>query len=138
MHVAIIGNGIAGVTAARWLRKLDDAVQITLISAETEYFFSRTALMYAYMGHMRWEDLMPYEPFFWEKNRIDLKKAYVERVLTAEKQLKFGDGTTMPYDKLVLAVGSTWNKFGWPGQDLNRGQMAPGFTWVRRLAAIRS
>jgi NADPH-dependent 2,4-dienoyl-CoA reductase/sulfur reductase-like enzyme len=120
MHVAIIGNGIAGVTAARWLRKLDDAVQITLISAETEYFFSRTALMYAYMGHMRWEDLMPYEPFFWEKNRIDLKKAYVERVLTTEKQLKFGDGTTMPYDKLVLAVGSTWNKFGWPGQDLER------------------
>ena len=120
MHVAIIGNGIAGVTAARWLRKLDDAVRITLISAETEFFFSRTALMYEYMGHMRWEDLMPYEPYFWEKNRIDLKRAYVERVLTGEKKLRFGDGTDMRYDKLVLAVGSTWNKFGWPGQDLER------------------
>lgn len=120
MHVAIIGNGIAGVTAARWLRKLDDDVRITLISAETDYFFSRTALMYVYMGHQRMEDLMPYEPFFWEKNRIDLKRAYVERVLTGDQQLQFGDGTTMPYDKLVLATGSTWNKFGWPGQDLER------------------
>lgn len=120
MHVAIIGNGIAGVTASRWLRKLDDNVRITLISSETDYFFSRTALMYVYMGHMRMEDLMPYEPYFWEKNRIDLKRAYVERVLTKDKKLQFGDGTTMTFDKLVLATGSTWNKFGWPGQDLER------------------
>ncbi|MEO0734403.1 MAG: FAD/NAD(P)-binding oxidoreductase, partial [Bacteroidota bacterium] len=120
MHVAIIGNGIAGVTAARWLRKLDDAVRITLISAETEFFFSRTALMYVYMGHMRWEDLMPYEPFFWKKNRIDLRREYVQRVDTAGKLLHFGTGGELQYDKLVLATGSTWNKFGWPGQDLER------------------
>ncbi|MEM9930062.1 MAG: FAD/NAD(P)-binding oxidoreductase, partial [Bacteroidota bacterium] len=120
MHVAIIGNGIAGVTAARWLRKLDDDVRITLISAETEFHFSRTALMYAYMGHMRWEDLMPYEPFFWEKNRIDLVKNYVEMVHEKDNKLEFADGTTMLYDNLVIACGSQWNKFGWPGQDLER------------------
>lgn len=120
MHVAIIGNGIAGVTAARWLRKLDDSVRITMISAETEFFFSRTALMYVYMGHMRMEDLMPYEPFFWEKNRIDLRREYVERVDTKGKLLHFGGGGELSYDKLVLATGSTWNKFGWPGQDLER------------------
>ena len=120
MHVAIIGNGIAGVTAARWLRKLSDTVRITMISAETDYFFSRTALMYAYMGHQRFEDLMPYEPFFWEKNRIDLRRQYVEAVDTGEKRLRFGDGATLQYDRLILATGSTWNKFGWPGQDLER------------------
>lgn len=120
MHIAIIGNGVAGVTAARWLRKLDAACRITLISAETDFFFSRTALMYVYMGHMRMEDLMPYEPFFWEKNRIDLRRAYVERVDTEGKLLHFGGGGELAYDKLVLATGSTWNKFGWPGQDLER------------------
>ena len=120
MHVAIIGNGIAGVTAARWLRKLSDTVRITMISAETDYFFSRTALMYVYMGHQRWEDLMPYEPFFWEKNRIDLRRQYVERVDAGGKTLHFGDGNPLQYDKLILATGSSWNKFGWPGQDLGR------------------
>ena len=120
MHVAIIGNGIAGVTAARWLRKLDDAVRITLISAETDFFFSRTALMYVYMGHMRMEDLMPYEPFFWEKNRIDLRRAFVEKVDTGGKVLHFAGGGELAYDKLVLATGSTWNKFGWPGENLER------------------
>ncbi|GAL80877.1 nitrite reductase probable subunit [Algibacter lectus] len=48
-HIVIIGNGISGVTAARHIRKLSDK-KITIISAETEYFFSRTALMYVYMG----------------------------------------------------------------------------------------
>ncbi|WP_420458524.1 NAD(P)/FAD-dependent oxidoreductase [Neolewinella sp.] len=120
MHVAIIGNGIAGVTAARWLRKLSNTVRITVISAESDYFFSRTALMYVYMGHQRWEDLMPYEPFFWKKNRIDLLRQYVERVDTGGKVLHCGDGSTLQYDKLILATGSSWNKFGWPGQDLRR------------------
>ena len=120
MHVAIIGNGIAGITTARWLRKLDDHVRITVISAETDYFFSRTALMYVYMGHQRMEDLMPYEPYFWEKNRIDLRRAYVEKVDTAGKKLELASGAALEYDKLVLATGSTYNKFDWPGQDLER------------------
>ena len=38
-HVVIIGNGIAGITAARHIRKFSDK-KITVISAETEYFFS--------------------------------------------------------------------------------------------------
>ncbi|MEL6659880.1 MAG: FAD-dependent oxidoreductase [Bacteroidota bacterium] len=117
MHIAIIGNGVSGITAARYLRKLSDH-QITVISAETDYFFSRTALMYIYMGHMRFVDTQPYQPHFWEKNRIELKRAYVEQVDFAQKQLKFAGGEQMAYDKLILAVGSTPNKFGWPGQDL--------------------
>ena len=118
MHIAIIGNGISGITAARFLRKLSDH-QITVISAETDYFFSRTALMYIYMGHMRFVDTQPYQPHFWEENRINLKRAYVEQVAFAEKKLKFAGGEEMQYDKLILAVGSKPNKFGWPGQDLD-------------------
>ena len=118
MHIAIIGNGISGITAARFLRKLSDH-QITVISAETDYFFSRTALMYIYMGHMRFVDTQPYQPHFWAENRINLKRAYVEQVAFAEKKLKFAGGEEMQYDKLILAVGSKPNKFGWPGQDLD-------------------
>ena len=53
-HIVIIGNGISGVTAARHIRKNSDN-RITIISSETEHFFSRTALMYIYMGHMKYE-----------------------------------------------------------------------------------
>jgi NADH oxidase (H2O2-forming) len=116
-HIVIIGNGISGVTAARHIRKLSNN-RITIISAETDHFFSRTALMYIYMGHMKYEHTKPYEDWFWSKNKIDLKRAYVRKVDHASKQLELENGETMDYDKLILAVGSKSNKFGWPGQEL--------------------
>lgn len=116
-HIVIIGNGIAGVTAARHIRKLSDK-RITIISAETDYFFSRTALMYVYMGHMKFEHTQPYENWFWKKNRIELVKGYVNTVDHQNKKLILADGNSIGYDKLILATGSKPNKFGWPGQDL--------------------
>ena len=68
MHIVIIGNGVAGTTAARFIRKISDH-KISLISDENEYFFSRTALMYVYMGHSRWKDIEPFEPWFWKKKQ---------------------------------------------------------------------
>lgn len=118
MKIVIIGNGITGVTCARYIRKMSNH-QITLISAETDHFFSRTALMYIYMGHMKYEHTKPYEDWFWEKNRIDLKRAYVEKINTDQKELLLSGGSKMSYDKLVIASGSKPNKFGWPGQDLD-------------------
>ena len=116
-HIVIIGNGISGVTAARHIRKLSDK-KITIVSAETDYFFSRTALMYVYMGHLKFEHTQPYENWFWEKNKIDLKKGYVKQIDTKMKTLHFTEGDSLQFDKLIIATGSKPNKFGWPGQDL--------------------
>jgi NAD(P)H-nitrite reductase large subunit len=115
-HIVIIGNGISGVTAARHIRKNSDH-RITIISAETTHFFSRTALMYIYMGHMKYEHTKPYEDWFWEKNRIELKQDFVKSIETNSKTLHFADGDSLDYDKLIIATGSKPNKFGWPGQD---------------------
>ncbi|WP_411028919.1 NAD(P)/FAD-dependent oxidoreductase [Spongiimicrobium sp. 3-5] len=117
-NIVIIGNGIAGVSAARHIRKLSDK-RIIIISAETDYFFSRTALMYVYMGHMKFEHIQPYENWFWEKNRIDLVRGYVTQVNHTEKKLLVDNSRTVAYDKLIIATGSKPNKFGWPGQDLH-------------------
>jgi NAD(P)H-nitrite reductase large subunit len=117
-HIVIIGNGISGVTTARHIRKLSDK-KITIVSAETDYFFSRTALMYVYMGHLTFQHTQPYENWFWKKNRINLKKGYVKNIETNSKTLHFADGDTLQYDKLVISTGSKPNKFGWPGQDLD-------------------
>lgn len=119
MHIVIIGNGISGVTCARWIRKLSDH-KITIISSESDHFYSRTALMYIYMGHMRYQDTKPYEDHFWEKNRINLLKTRIGSIDFDNKKLVDDNNTEINYDKLVLAVGSKSNKFGWPGQDLNR------------------
>ena len=116
-NIVIIGNGIAGVTAARHIRKLSDK-RILIVSDETDHFFSRTALMYVYMGHMKFEHIKPYENGFWSKNRIELVRARVSRVDTNGKTLHLEDSGILEYDKLIIATGSKPNKFGWPGQDL--------------------
>ncbi|MBT8399888.1 MAG: NAD(P)/FAD-dependent oxidoreductase [Rhodothermia bacterium] len=116
-HVAIIGNGVAGITAARFICKQSDC-RITVVSGESDYFFSRTALMYIYMGHMTFEDTKPYEDWFWKKNRIDLVRGYVTSVDTERKRLILGGRKPVEYDALIIATGSSSNRFGWPGQDL--------------------
>ena len=116
-HIVIIGNGISGVTLARHIRKLSNK-KITIISAESEHFFSRTALMYVFMGHMKFEHIKPYEDDFWKKNNINLVHKYVEEVDTNSKNVIFSDESILSYDKLVIASGSKPNRFGWKGQDL--------------------
>lgn len=117
-RIIIIGNGIAGSTAARYIRKNSDH-EITMISGETDYPFSRTALMYIYMGHMKFEHTKLYEDWFWAKNRIKNIKAWVKEIDTISKSILLENGEIISYDKLILATGSRSNKFGWPGQDLN-------------------
>lgn len=117
MKIVILGNGIAGTTAARSLRKLGD-FDITIVSDEAPHFFSRTALMYVFMGHMKWENIKPYEDFFWGKNRINLIHGRVETVDFENKKLHLTNSESIGYDHLILATGSKSNRFGWPGQDL--------------------
>ena len=115
--IVIIGNGISGITCARNIRKKSND-EITVVSGETEHFFSRTALMYIYMGHMKFEHTKPYEDFFWAKNRITLLKEYVSFVDTQKKILLTRDSKTIPFDILIIASGSVTKKFNWPGQEL--------------------
>ena len=116
-HIVIIGNGIAGITTARHLRKNADH-QITVISGETDHFFSRTALMYIYMGHMKYEHTKPYEDHFWEKNRLRLLQDHVNTIDFKQKELSTNVNGKLKYDVLILALGSKPNKFGWKGQEL--------------------
>lgn len=133
--ILIIGNGVAGVTAARTLRRLGSQDEITLISAESDHFYSRTALMYIYMGHLRYEHTKPYEDWFWAKHSIGLLRARVARVDVGAKSLELADGRRLGYDSLLIASGSKSNRFGWPGQDLPGVQALYGLPDLEQLEA---
>ena len=91
MKIIIIGNGIAGTNAARYIRKYSDH-EITMISNESDYPFSRTALMYIYMGHMRFEHTKLFEDDFWVKNRIKCLKATVQSIDPSSHSISLDDG----------------------------------------------
>ena len=118
MHLVIIGNGITGVTCALAVRRLRPEAQITLISSESPHHYSRTALMYVYMGHLRPQDIKPYEDWFWDENRLGLVHATATALNTAENLVVLDNGTTLAYDQLLLATGSESKLYDWPGQHL--------------------
>lgn len=114
--IIIIGNGIAGITTARHIRKKSNK-PILIISKESKYFFSRTALMYVYMGHLKWEHTQPYESHFWKKNKLNLLQETVTNIDSENKKITLSNESILSYDSLVLATGSIPNKFGWPGEN---------------------
>ena len=132
--IIIIGNGIAGSTAARHIRKNSDH-EILMISSESKYPFSRTALMYIYMGHLKWEHTKLYEDWFWEKNRINLLEGAVGHIDTKSKTITLEGGSVHTYDKLIIATGSKPNRFGWPGQDLQGVQGLYHFQDLQNMEA---
>jgi NADPH-dependent 2,4-dienoyl-CoA reductase/sulfur reductase-like enzyme len=133
MNVVILGNGVAGVTAALRIRKRHPDARLTLVSGESLDYYSRPALMYLYMGHMRFRDVQPHPPAFWRDHRIERVQGWVDAVDVAAQTLRFRDGRTLSYEKLLLATGSTTNKFGWPGQSLRNVQ---GFCNLQDLQSL--
>jgi len=131
VHIVIVGNGIAGITVARFVRK-GSAARITVVSSESPFHIARTALMYAYMGDIRLDDLKPYEDGFWSQNRIDLVHDHVEEVDAERNMIRLASGAQLEWDQLVLATGSRPNRFGWPGEH------APGVQGLYSIQDLES
>lgn len=108
MHYVIVGNGVAGIRAAFQIRQRHDPdrARITVIGDETPYFFSRTALMYAYMNKLKRPDLEPYERAVYEQQSIDLVHDRVTDLDADRQRVDLRDGDSISYDKLLLAVGA--------------------------------
>jgi NAD(P)H-nitrite reductase large subunit len=118
--IVIIGNGIAGSTLALQLAEKGTA-SVTLISDESSYFFSRTALMYVYMGHLTKEQLEPFSRESWDQSPIQRVKAQVLSISPEDKELSFRtseeDVKQLSYDRLVIATGSKPAFYDWKGQE---------------------
>ncbi len=115
--IVIIGNGISGISAAIKSRELTDQ-QITVISSESKYFFSRTALMYVFMGQMKFEHIKPYEDSFWKQQNIDLVFDKVNKIDPEHSTILTDRGEKITYDQLVIATGSSPRKGKWKGETL--------------------
>jgi NAD(P)H-nitrite reductase large subunit len=108
MHHVVIGAGPAGVTACDTLRQLDQGAQITLIGDEPEPPYSRMAIPY-YLTDKIEEDgtYLRKDANHYEQRRVDVRRARVTAVNATWHRLALADGTTMDYDRLLIASGSS-------------------------------
>ncbi len=133
MQVVILGNGVTGISAALEIRRLQPSWKLTVVSGESTYHWSRPALMYVFMGHMRYQETKPFPDSLWADKRIDLVRGWVAEIDKGARRLLLADGGSIAYDKLLIASGSTSNRFGWPGQDLRGVQGLYGLQDLKAL-----
>jgi len=106
MNYLIVGNSVAAVGAIRAIRELDQQGNITVVSREKHNVYGRPLISYL-LGGLITEKRMAYLPDnFYEQNRINLLlDSEVVAVDSKGKNVKLGNGDTLPYDKLLLATG---------------------------------
>ncbi len=108
MHHVIVGAGPAGVVAAENLRKYDPASSITLLGAENKPPYSRMAIPYFLVGDIK-EDgtYLRKDAAHYSSMNINVVQNRVSSVNTAAKELALADGSSMNYDRLLIATGAT-------------------------------
>ncbi len=117
MRYVIVGNGVAGITAAFTIRAREHDAAITVISGESDFFFSRTALMYAFMDRLTLRDLEPHERKVYDRQRIQRIRGWVADLDASAHSLTLRTGERIPYDRLLLATGSLPNRPAWAAMD---------------------
>ncbi|MBU3741144.1 MAG: NAD(P)/FAD-dependent oxidoreductase, partial [Candidatus Kapabacteria bacterium] len=130
-HV-IVGNGAAGITAARHIRKRSND-RIVVVGSESRFHYARPALMYRFMGHLDHTHLQPYDDEFWVANRIELVHDHVTGIDRKGQRVTLASGDTIAYDALLLATGSHARNAPWPGSEATGVQT---FTSLLDLASL--
>ena len=108
MKHVILGAGPAGVVAAETLRKLDADASITIIGDEPEPPYSRMAIPYLLIDNIEepGTHLRKTHNHFADQ-RIDVVHGRAESVDSSAKSVQLQDGSSVSYDKLLVATGST-------------------------------
>jgi NADPH-dependent 2,4-dienoyl-CoA reductase/sulfur reductase-like enzyme len=108
MRHVILGAGPAGVIAAETIRKHAGADDIVLVGDEPEPPYSRMAIPYLLSGkigesgtHLR------HGAGHFESLRIALKRGRAKQLDAAKHQVLLDDGSTLPFDRLLIATGSS-------------------------------
>ena len=102
--LVIVGNGVAGVTAARAARRRDAQLDITVLAAEATPYYSRPGLHYVLTGLTQPEDLHPLPALYWDTNRI--RVLHAEAYQIEARAVVLTDGRRLPFDRCVIATGS--------------------------------
>jgi NADPH-dependent 2,4-dienoyl-CoA reductase/sulfur reductase-like enzyme len=109
MKHVILGAGPAGVIAAETIRKHAPGDEILLVGDEPEAPYSRMAIPYLLMGNVGEEGThLRHGKDHYAKLRIDVKRGVrAKAVDVAKKSVTLDDSSTLAYDRLLIATGSS-------------------------------
>ena len=108
MQHVILGAGPAGVIAAETIRKHAPADRIVLVGDEPEAPYSRMAIPYLLIGHIGEEGThLRHGAGHFEALRIERRQGRAKGIDSGRKQVHLDDGSSLAYDRLLIATGSS-------------------------------
>jgi NAD(P)H-nitrite reductase large subunit len=104
----IVGDGIAGSSAAETLRERAPEASITVVTDEGEALYNRILIKEFAKGKMPEAPISIHDPDWYAERDIDLRlNTHVVNVRPADHELDTHDGETIGYDRLLVATGGT-------------------------------
>ena len=108
MQYVIIGNSTAATFAVEGIRAVDKAGSITVISDETRPAYGRPLISYYLYGRIKLENTAYRPASFYTDNGVAVKYGVrAEKIDPEKKNVALSDGSTIGYDKLLVATGSS-------------------------------
>ena len=108
MQYVIIGNSTAATFAIEGIRAVDRAGSITVISDETRPAYGRPLISYYLYGRIKLENTDYRSASFYTDNGVAVKYGVrAEKIDPKKKTVALSDGSTIGYDKLLVATGSS-------------------------------
>ena len=118
MKYVIIGSGVAGVAAIESIRSMDGTSEITLIGNDPHGYYSRPGLAYYLSGELHEQTLFLKKPEDFRKLRLHYLNGQVKNILRDQHHVEVDGHRYVPYDRLLLSLGSTAIPLEIPGSDL--------------------
>jgi NADPH-dependent 2,4-dienoyl-CoA reductase/sulfur reductase-like enzyme/nitrite reductase/ring-hydroxylating ferredoxin subunit len=118
-RIVIVGGGAAGFAAAEMLRREGYERELTLVSSDDAAPYDRPNCSKDYLAGNAPEEWMPLRPDdFYKEQSIALKLASDAKDIDAKnRQVKFSDGTSLAFDRLLIATGAEPIRLDFPGAD---------------------
>lgn len=116
--LVVIGNGMAGISTVEQILKLTSRYDITVFGTEPYPNYNRIMLSYVLEGSKTIDDIVLNDLHWYEDNGITLHTGTtVSRIDADTREVVTNEGTRVPYDKVIIATGSSSFILPVPGHD---------------------
>lgn len=127
----ILGNGAAGLSAAKAIRERDKTGSVIMISNEAYPTYNRPMLTKSMVAELDAKEILVEPEAWYQENNIHLLlEKEVTGIHTDKKEITLSDGTALKYTKLIYALGSECFVPPIPGTD------KPEVVAIRRMSDI--
>ena len=115
MQIVIIGNSAAGLSALETFRKDDQTSSVTIVTKEEKRPYSKVLLPYYLRGKVPYDNLFIRDEEYYAQLDAKCVTGKVVKLLPEQQLVILDCGTQLPYDKLLIATGSSPVKPPIPG-----------------------